>query len=627
MAYRFLEPIKIGSATLKNRIVYSAMVKNMCTEDGFVTDQYVEYYRNLANGGVGLIIPGAMVVDPEWPFVFYRQPWVNDEAHVAGLKRVTEAVHAADTKIIFQLWHPGQYTMGGTAPKTINELTVEEIKHIEDLFEIGAKNAMAAGADGIEFHHAHNFLPAQFMSAFFNKRTDEYACDTVENACRFSLDCIKRIRAVLGPDKILAVKMNGHDFVEGGITPEWCAKAAAYIEQAGVDMFTINAGGPITRLTGMSGDGDVAEGWKIDFAATVKAAVKAPVGATGSLRHPKQIEELLAEGKGDFAVIGRGLLAEPNWVNKVKAGQEDVLRYCISCGYCTLPNSGDTPGCSVNPLAKREYLKKELRMDGAGRNIVVVGAGPAGLEAAVTLAKRGFKPVIFEKRGAIGGAVAEAALLPGEEKFAWMIEYYANEIKRNNIECRFNTEPTLDDIKAFDPYAVVFATGSTPKKLGVPGEDGENVIDTRKYLYDGKPEIKGKKIVVIGNNLEGVGIARELRKNNEVTMLELQAAPAAPVALRFRQAYAAREGVAMVMGAQIERITAQGVYAKKPDAAQAELFEADLVVKSIGNIANGAAYAKMGGQFPLTYNIGDSGKPGGIMKAVWEGSEVGYDLT
>ena len=262
MSHKFLEPIKIGNQTVKNRVMFLAMAKNISNFDDSVSAKDIAYVESVAAGGVGLLVPGAMIVDPEWPSVLPLQPGIYDDRFIPGLRRLVLAAHKYDAKILFQLWHPGATNYSGIDPKTVDELTKDEIHAIQDKFVAAAKRAMAAGADGIEFQTCHGYLACQFISPLFNHRTDEYGWNKVEDRTRFATEILTRIRKVIGPDKIISVKMQGFDYPKSegpngndGITPEQAAEVAPYLEKAGADMIAVSAGGTIYHQDDiMSGD-------------------------------------------------------------------------------------------------------------------------------------------------------------------------------------------------------------------------------------------------------------------------------------------------------------------------------------------------------------------------------------
>lgn len=381
---KLLEPIKIGNMELRNRVVLSAMAKYFCT-NGYIGREYCEYYRNIAHGGTALIIPGIMCVEPKW-YGQHEQPFLNDDKYIPGLKMAIYAVHEEGAKFACQLWMPGHlpYTQedypeeNGQKIAAVNYIPREMIPELQQKYVDAAVRCAKAGTDAIEWHMAHNYLPEQFYSPYFNHRTDEYGAQNVENAMRFSVEVIDRIKAACPGVEVIA-KMNGSDFHEGTASMQWLGDAAVILEQHGVSMITVNGGGVISRLTGMSADGNEEEGWKVPFAEVVKKRVSIPVAACGSLRHPDYIDSIIEAGKCDLVALGRQLFAEPEFCNKIAEGREDELKFCVSCMHClTKTKFGpNQPGCTVNPRGRREFcIPRELNVNGDGLPVAVVGAGP-----------------------------------------------------------------------------------------------------------------------------------------------------------------------------------------------------------------------------------------------------------
>lgn len=521
MKHRFLEPIRIGNVEVKNRVMFLAMAKYYDNLDGTVSEKELEYVRSIAKGGTGLIVPGGMIVDPVWPSFIPMQPAIHDDSFLPGLKTLADAAHEYGAKILFQLWQGGECLYAGTQPPTVNDIDKDEIHRIQDCMVSAADRAIRADADGVEVQICHNYIGSQFFSPIYNHRHDEYGIDTIENRLRFSLEYIRRIREAIGPDKILAVKLQGDDYAEGGVVPADAVAAAPLIEAAGADMISVSGGGSLSNMFGMICDGSKAEGWKVPNAAAVKAVVNIPVCATGSLRHPDYMDQIIDEGKCDIIGMGRGLFAEREFVNKCMAGKEHTLRYCMNCMNCVSPDpTPDTSTCSVNPEAGREYSSLPLIENGEGRTAVVIGAGPAGMEAAATLQKRGFNTVVFEKGSKIGGSMNLAKMPPNKYRFQWHIDYMTAISKDLGIDVRMNTEATVEDIMALKPYTVIVASGSTVPTPPIPNLDKGVVYQSHDLLRDGI-DVSGKKVVVIGGGQTGVETALYLSaRDNKVTVVD-----------------------------------------------------------------------------------------------------------
>lgn len=647
MKHKFLEPIKLGNQEVKNRVVYIAMAKALSGFDGKPSNKDYAYLASVARGGPGIVIPGAMIVDGEWPSQMPMAARIHDDAFLPRLSKIARVIHENGAKAVFQLWHPGLVDYSGGNPPSINDISVEHIHSIQVKYKDAAARAIRAGADGVEFQMCHTYLGNQFISPLWNKRTDEYGCDTIENQVRFCVETIELLREAIGPDKILAVKLQGFDFPSGeggadgdGINPEMAAKIAPYVEKAGADFITVSAGGALTgRDDIMTGDVHRAEGWKVDACAIVKKAVSIPVCASGNIRHPSYVDEIMSEGKCDMVGMGRGMFAERDWVNKCAQGREDELRYCISCMNCwnSNPFSSDQSNCTVNPFATRELAWRPLKVDGDGRVVAIVGAGPAGMEAAVTLKQRGFEPVVFEKTGRIGGNIHIAEKPPEKDKFHWAITYYENMAKKLGIDVRLNTEATAEMILTMDPYSILIASGSKVSSIPVEGLEGENVIQSRDIL-DKEMKFAGKNAVVIGGGITGLETALYLHaQGNHVNVVDF--APMFPLnqmsgdprfmmeaALDTKRCIA--KGIALNYENKVLKYADGVLHLESVKTGEKTELCADLVVLSVGVTPDDALYKElMASDHGSVWKVGDVNICSKIVNAVQAGSKFAYALS
>ena len=623
---KLLEPLKVGNMELRNRVILSAMAKYFCT-NGFIGQEYIEYYRTIAHGGTALITPGIMCVEPKW-YGQHEQPFLNDDKYIPGLKAAIDAVHGEGAKFSCQLWMPGHlpYTQADyietNGPKlvAVNYMSREMIQEMQQKYVDAAIRCAKAGTDAIEWHMAHNYLPEQFYSPYFNHRTDEYGAQNVDNAMRFSLEIIDRIRKAC-PNVEVVAKMNGTDCHDGEASMAWLGSAASLLEQHGVSLITVNGGGGLTRLEGMSGDGHRPEGWKVKYAEIVKNAVSIPVAASGNLKHPSYVDAIISEGKCDLVALGRTSICDPHWVNKCKAGREDLIRYCLSCMHCVYALPADVCGCTMNPRCRREAFTPRVEdtpQTGAGRKVVVVGAGPAGCLAAITLAQRSFRPILCDKNDFLGGMMVPAGMPIGKQEFQNGINYYANMLRELKVDVRLNTEVTPELLQAEAPYAVIAAVGSYEFIPPIPGADGENVIGARRYILE-RPEIRGKKVVVLGCGQTGLEAAHMLAAlGNDVTEIEMQ--ERAFIMLlehKLDLEYAEASGVKTVFGHKVLELTDSAVVAQSVETGEQVTFAADVIIPAIGVRSNSAEVEKLRAcGVEKFFNIGDSAKTGMIYEAI-----------
>jgi 2,4-dienoyl-CoA reductase-like NADH-dependent reductase (Old Yellow Enzyme family)/thioredoxin reductase len=644
MYNRLFEAGSIGKVTFKNRLVMSPMGCGLANLDGTPSEDMIAFYEARAIGGAGLIIPEITRINDINGAGLMRQLSVTKDRHIEPLSRLAEAVHKHGSRIFIQLHHPGRETvsalLGGqpvVAPsaipcKLLNQetraLTTEEVKQLIQQFVAGAVRVQKAGCDGVELHAAHGYLLHQFLSPYTNKREDEYG-GSFENRLRIIIEIIEGIRKECGPDFSVGVRLSIEEFLDKtGVTEEYIhvqdgVKIAMALEQAGIDFIDPSCG---LYETGMTCIEPISfpQGWRRDFLKAVKSHVKIPVIGVSVIREPAAAEKFLEDGVVDFVSMGRSWNADEEWGKKVQEGREKELRKCISCLRCfeslnEYNAAGLPPECALNPRYARERKYGNLVHDTKGHRVVVVGAGPAGMTAAQTLALRGMKVTLMDRQAELGGTVNLAKKPPLKERMQWIADYYGNEFEKLGVEVLLNTEADTENIMACKPDAVLLASGSTSIIPGkIPGIDGKNVY-TVEDILSGKVVLKGKKVVVIGAGLTGLETAEYLcETENQVTIIDMLDKPA-PNANHTNVADVcgrlAKAGTQYLLGHSLKEINENCVILEKLENKEEVKADAEAVVLSLGFRPDRTLVSELESRGTVVKLIGSAIKDGSIAPA------------
>ncbi len=519
-------PLKIRGLELKNRVVMPGMCTKMVREKHFIDDNLIAYHVERVKGGCGLNMFECSAVSPA-PHA-YMYMGIYTEEDVAQLRRLTDAVHEAGGRIGIQLWHggftPAQYFDETNTLETPDNLSVDRIHEIEKEFGRAAGLAVKAGFDLVEFHAAHSYLPHEFLSPGTNKRSDEYG-GTFENRCRFCLETIREIRGNIPEDMPLFMRVDGIDeLMEQTMTQD---EIAAFINMAadlGVDVADVSRGNCLSFASVYEVPSyNVPQGFNIENIAAMKAKVKIPVMGVGRINEPAMADKAVAEGKFDLVGIGRAQLADPEWANKARRGEEEIIRHCIACDQGCY-DSIVAPGtkhitCTRNPMLGLEY--KGLGKAETPKKVMVVGGGTGGMMAAQLLKLRGHEPVLYEATEKLGGQFYLAGLAPMKQETAECMLWEARETARMGIEIHCSTTVTADTVEKERPDAVVFAAGATPVIPPIPVAEGAKVYDSHEVLAQGLT-LSGK-VVIIGGGSVGTEVAEYVvARGAQCTVLEMQ---------------------------------------------------------------------------------------------------------
>ncbi len=636
-------PIKIGKLEVKNRIVFPPMVTGKAGPDGKITEGHIAWYETRAKGGAGLVIVEFTSVMQGGAAAVTLGMW--DDSFIAGYKELTERVHAHGARVFIQLSHAGRQTQsaftGGrppVAPSAIScpmmgqiskeipkELCIEEIEEIVENFAQAVGRAKAAGFDGVELHGGHGYLISEFMSAYSNKRHDAYGGD-LEGRMQFPLQIIKRIRVKVGKDFPISFRYSGNEYVPDGRTIDESVRIAPMLENSGVDCLHITAGVYESFWTQIPPHG-TREGINSDASCAVKKAVNIPVIAAGRIKSPLVAEHILAQGKADMVAIGRQLICDPEWPIKVAAGAMEEIRPCIGCTQSCINRGivqGQPVSCIYNTSAGMEH-QNEMRPALKQKNVLIVGGGPGGLEAARIAALRGHKVTLIEKSKKLGGRFSLACIPPFKQEFAEAIKWLVYQVEKLGVTVELNKEVSADIVDQLKPDVVILATGAVTTRPSIPGIDREKVVLGEDVLA-GRAAM-GNRVVIIGGGGVGTEVADFMAQRRKcVTIIEMLPEIGVPtgIPLIVAQLLIPRlhsYGVRMMTGSTVEEITDDAVVVRN-NGRQERIHGVEQVIVATGAKSVNELAAGLKDKVAEIFVIGDARKPRTVFEATQEAAEV-----
>jgi 2,4-dienoyl-CoA reductase-like NADH-dependent reductase (Old Yellow Enzyme family)/thioredoxin reductase len=631
------KPFKIRNLEIPNRIIMAAMGNNLSGTQGVIGPLSLAYYRERARGGVGMITTEAVAVSLTGR---HRAGGLClfEEDHENGMAELVKVLHKEGAKVSVQLNHGGRLcdpkVNGGcvVAPSEIgagaygvvpHSMTIEEIQDTVADFAQAAGRAVKAGFDAIEIHGAHGYLVHEFFSPRANQRNDDYG-GNLENRMRFPLEIVTAVRETVGPNPPLTFRINAEEYEEGGAPIEEALAYGQALKDAGVDILHVSAGTTerAQSSTYCIQPQALPEGCLIPFAERFRRELGPPVIGVGRIVTPAFADQIIREEKVDLVAMGRSLLADPAWPNKAAGKMSGAIRPCIACNNCLESISHQKPvNCAVNPLTGHED-ELPIKRASKPKTIAVVGAGPAGMEAAGAAALLGHRVLLYERQDRIGGQLWEAAIPPHKSRLKNVIRFHESRLAETGVEVHLQEDVTGTTLKEKDVDVVVVATGSGPAKPAIPGVDQPQVVMSRDALKN--PTALGKTILVVGGGSAGCETSEFLaEQGREVRLIEMLDDVAGDVEPRTRLLLLERLNrldVEITTGCRLLSINAG--YAVVDLRGHEEKISADSIVLALGAKPNDElALSLQGGDWEF-YAIGDCRTPGDIKDAVHQGYRV-----
>lgn len=648
------KPIKIGGMTVKNRMAFPPMNTNYSDINGAVTPQMAEYFVRRAKGGAGLITLEAASIVPEVKN-HGVQPMIYDEKYIPGWHNLVERLQRYGAKVSIEIVHYGSENALG--PKysasevtsavgvKVKPLTKDEILDIEDKFVCAAVNAQHAGFDAITLHACHGYLLAEFLSPLYNKRNDEYG-GSLENRCRFLIETVEKCRKALGRKFPIIIRLSGEEYIESGRKIEETCEIAKMLEKAGADAIDISGGISATYLFSISPYSfPGVHGFMVKNAKKVKQAVGIPVLVAGGIREPEEADRIIAEGSADMVSLGRTLLADPDFCNKVIEGKFEDIRKCLTCQTCwQFLEQGCSLRCAVNAEVGCEYEYSEILQAEKAKHIAIIGAGPAGMEAARIAAMRGHRVTLVEKENHVGGKLIAASIPPHKDYIRKLAEWYEIQLKKLNVEILLNTQWNEEIRQRVAPDEVVVAAGSDTARF-INGSEvaltaseallnksfiGEKVViigggatgsETAETIADERVKITIDEMKDFGGELKYTVVGTKPENKKDITIIEMlddicmdmDSQNSTVMKLKLKA-----NGVKTIVKSKVLEIKKDAVTIEHMDTGKVETISCDTVI-----LAGGLIPAR-----PVEYGeyIGDSRQPGKIVAAIRSGYWAGRQI-
>lgn len=641
---KLFEPIQIGTVTVPNRIYMPSMCTNYAGPHGESTIQDIGYYEARARGGAGLICIDFSCISPEGRAQMGQRGLWKDE-FMPHFTRVVDVIRARGAKATTQIHHAGVNAMVAVpkGPSRVSniqffiskpdEFSTEEVEQLVEKFADAALRAKTCGVDMVEIHGSHGYLVSQFMSPIYNMRSDKYGRDRA----LFAIEIVQRIKEKCGSDFPVIFRLNANEYSPKGITLDYAKEVAKRLEAAGVNLLNVTGCNYDTLDYTVPNmyleDEEEGEYYRfVKLGSEIKRVVNIPVVSGGLLTDPVIAERVLEEGLVDMVFIGKQLIADPEWPNKVKTGRLEDIRPCCACmdGCIGRIFVMKTVWCCVNPMTGFEYRwanEEALPKPAKSKKVLVVGAGPGGLEAARVCAIRGHRVSIVDKADRIGGTANVASVPSFKKRLRQLIEWYRTQLNKLGVEVQLNAEATASLVKQKSPDVVVVATGSEPVIPDIPGIARAATADD---VLLGKKKV-GRRVVIIGGGFVGLDTALYLAKQGKkVTVVEALSEAGTNIEPSVRMSFFRKPG-GLIDKYAITIMTKTPVIEVKDNRVEIvdelgcrKLIEGDTVVCAVGR--KSVLNSELTEHIEEVYVIGDARAPGKIIDAIHEGFTVALDI-
>lgn len=627
MLSSLFSPLTVNGMILKNRIAAAP------TGDLF---------EEKALGGAALVVAGHSIVEPgRSSFASADEPWPFEKYERESTRQRVLKIHQAGAKASIEVFHGGQdsrvkdYAKGPCAfvrPDGF-EVKAMDASMMEETLDWYGKTVAACrkiGFDSILLHFGHGWLADQFLSPFYNHRSDQYG-GCLENRARFPLRILDTVRKAVGPHFPVDMRISAYEWVEGSIE---FSDVLTFIKMAEpyIDMVQVSSGIDKNKIANVHCITTNLEEFlpNLNWAREVKRSVAIPVSVVGAIPTPAVADKLIADGDVDLVYCGRSLIADPDWPKKAMEGHLDDITPCLRCNNCYhIASDHWNVGCSVNPCYhNEEFVAKDITKSLHPKRVIVIGGGPAGMKAAITSYDRGHKVTLIEREGELGGLLRFVAQEAHKGEVNQLLAYLRTQVEKRDIDVKLHTHATPDLVRSLDPEAIVIAIGANERRLNIPSLDGPRVLLGTEAIS--KISSLGQKVVVLGGGSVGCEIALELAEmGKDVTILEMTKAVATNANSLYREAlrqkFELHENLHIVTEAVCDQVNDQHASYKSKDGKRHELFYNDLVL-SVGLVPKTDEVQSFYGITPNTASIGDCTHPSNIMNAIFEGYTFALNL-